>query len=590
MRAATKPNGTIDLFVSKLADALPQNVRVVVHHLSSHPTQCEAIFAAAPGCKPEKTFCESHFVTMSAAPSPTTSEIFLYAIEVLIYTTEHLTTLFVSKADSTGYNRLTHTPKGAPSLIKTISSVLISHLVATRQRAGVQLVVSLFARAQDQYLFPGSIENGDKHVLDDRRLIRWWCGVLDLVVRQWPAKEEELNVSKAKTNLGDTTTVKGYLIAPGCDKYETLSFLPASLNTDPPESKKWTVSHPLREIAINPAYPPRCLIPHFPDDPKARFLDELDDELPEAQPNHSSPAKRHSNGQWKSVKTLEQFWELMAFRQECSSGRLVGFIWVVFTPPDTLLRRLGENPVAIPLRDLREHRMPATSSQLQQQDILPSSSQISELSAETNFLPLAPSTPSAVPPQMSPKPTSKKRRRPLTGPIIPRQPRTKSRSSQSQSEGPEEKTRYYLWPTSSRGQVILSEKDYRRATELLLRLDFADEKVAESSTKRWIDEVAVIAGVRTWGQLVTGKKEWQPQENTSDKINTLNGTMVKKKRKPNTEGRELESGNEALAVNSTEQTNEKFGNPVADRAQDPTSSGVNILSTGLVRKKPKVGN
>ncbi|KAK5240099.1 hypothetical protein LTR16_011110, partial [Cryomyces antarcticus] len=65
------------------------------------------------------------------------------------------------------------------------------------------------------------------------------------------------------------------------------------------------------------------------------FLDELDEELPDASSSqiNVSPKKR-SAGQWKSVKTLEQFWEMMAYRQECSSGRLVGFIWVVFTPSD----------------------------------------------------------------------------------------------------------------------------------------------------------------------------------------------------------------------------------------------------------------
>jgi len=52
----------------------------------------------------------------------------------------------------------------------------------------------------------------------------------------------------------------------------------------------------------------RDVIPVFPDDPKARFLDDL-----------------KTDGQLATT-TLSQFWELMEHRQECSSGRLVGFI------------------------------------------------------------------------------------------------------------------------------------------------------------------------------------------------------------------------------------------------------------------------
>lgn len=66
-------------------------------------------------------------------------------------------------------------------------------------------------------------------------------------------------------------------------------------------------------------------------------MDELDEELTEPPPPpdasvRESPSKGKRPGRWRSVSTLEQFWELMAFRQECSSGRLVGFLWGVFTP------------------------------------------------------------------------------------------------------------------------------------------------------------------------------------------------------------------------------------------------------------------
>ncbi|GJC93019.1 H3 K56 histone acetylation protein KAT11 [Colletotrichum higginsianum] len=80
------------------------------------------------------------------------------------------------------------------------------------------------------------------------------------------------------------------------------------------------ISHYTNEYDWVPA---RCLIPRFPDDPKSRFRDELDEETGKSK-------QLKTTGQWKSVKSLDTFWEMMAYRQECSSGRLTGFIWVVF--------------------------------------------------------------------------------------------------------------------------------------------------------------------------------------------------------------------------------------------------------------------
>ncbi|KAI9877876.1 MAG: hypothetical protein M1830_002584 [Pleopsidium flavum] len=595
-----------DSLIEKLAIALPKDVQFNIHHVSSYPTRCAAIYATPPGSKTEKTYCESHFLTVSRTPSSTTDEVFIYAIEVLIYSTEHLTTLFVSKADSTGYIHLIETPAVVPSLLKTISSTLISHLVETRQRAGIKLVVSLFARAQDQYLFPGSIENSGKHVLDDRGLVRWWCKVLDPVLRQHPA-EEEYKGGDDGWDIVVSTRAKAYLIVPGCDKYETSSFFPPSSKADPPDRKRWSNAHPLRQIATNPSGRPRCLIPHFPDDPKARFLDELDDELPDAQEsqNINNQSKRYNNGQWKSVRTLEQFWELMAFRQECSSGRLVGFLWVVFTPPETLSRRDGQmsgESQASMFPDLSDLAMLPTPLQSQQQDPLSFPPQTPEHSSYADPLPLSPRTSSPIQPQSATKPlpqlsflqSQPKRRpkkRPLTGPIVTRKPRIKGASSRSSSSTQPEKTKHYSWPKSSRGQVVLSEKDYKRAMDLLLRLDFADQKVAASSTTRWVNEVAVIAGMRNWGQLVVGKKEPFAEAFVTNKVNTLNNSTVKKKRKSNdTDGQCTTPSNDGVTMLSTELMRKKPKTADVEKGQGTLSSSINILGSGLVRKKPKTAD
>lgn len=91
----------------------------------------------------------------------------------------------------------------------------------------------------------------------------------------------------------------GKVYIPGVDKYQIKSYYP--------EGEKWEHAPPgAGERGMDILA--RDVIPIFPDDPKARFLDDLKLE-----------------GQI-SAMTLGQFWELMEHRQECSSGRLVGFI------------------------------------------------------------------------------------------------------------------------------------------------------------------------------------------------------------------------------------------------------------------------
>ena len=384
-------------------------------------------------------------------------------------------------------------------------------------------MVSLFARAQDQYLFPGSIENEGKHVLDDRGLVRWWCRVLDPVIRFYSNGSGRSSTSRIETNLDEAsiggTSAKGYLRVPGCDSFETRNFFPNGSKYMHLDSC-WKVGDPLRELGRSPHWPERSLIPRFPDDPKARYVDELDEELPEpaGRAQETSPKSKHA-GQWKSVKSLEQFWEMMAFRQECSSGRLVGFIWGVFVPFGKAFiddRDTFESSLA----SLRQRR---TISNLP----TPGSSQASSSSA-TN---------------------SKGKRLIRTAKELP------------------EKSECYYWPMSSRGEVVLREKDYQRANKLMLHLDYANEDVAAESTKRWIDDVSVMAG-KSWGQIITGKKEPEVdlQVFAEPKSTMLNAGLVRKKKR----GTEDANGNEPSPPGLNDQ------------------NGVNVLSVGLVRKKPKV--
>jgi len=546
--------------LQQLASALPKDINFKIYHLSTPPTRTSALYSAPPGARPDRTYCESHFLSVSITTNSGSNlleplEVLVFAIEILVYSTAYDTTFFVSKADSTGFLQLSNLPKGTPSPLRDISSTFLRHLVKQRQRQNIRSVISLFARAQDQYLFPGSVEYSGKHVLDDRGLVRWWCRVLDPLIKG----------NEAPVGL-DWEKIKGYLVVPGLDTHETMSYLPRATKSS------WTIGHPLQEISrYSTDIPPRCLIPHFPDDPKSRYLDELDDEI--------SKGRNGENGQWKSVKTIDQFWDMMAFRQECSAGRLVGFIWIVFTPVtqqvptesvigdsqttiltidshvwdnDSSIPPIASNP-AFPLT-------PATSFNASGQVISTSS----PLKVDEDGVYSAPQQ--SIRPS---KPRTPKKPK-LSGPIIPRKPRIKTENKNYLLDQPEV-TAYYTWRPEGRGQVIVDESDYKRITELLLRLDFASLDLASSSSSRWINEVrsgAVGQMKDAWGELVTGAKTIQIQSvNGTAGIATLNMGLMRKKRKGTAE-------------------DPKDAQPAASTSEN--SPAVNVLSAGMIRKKAKV--
>ncbi|KAH8592817.1 histone acetylation protein-domain-containing protein [Bisporella sp. PMI_857] len=550
--------------LQKLASTLPKGVNFNIYHLSTPPTKASALYSAPPGARPDRTYCESHFLSASIqAPNQgdasDSAEVLIFAIEILIYSTAHDSTFFVSKADSTGFLHLLNLPKGTPSPLREISTTFLQHLVEQRQRPNIRSVVSLFARAQDQYLFPGSIEYSGKHVLDDRGLVRWWCRVLDPLLG-----DIKINAESASSQW---QSVEGYLVVPGLDTHETRSYIPKGTIAT------WTTGHPLYKITRHSAdVPPRCLIPHFPDDPKARFLDELDEEL--------SKGQDAASGQWKSVKSIDQFWDMMAFRQECSAGRLVGFIWIVFTPvaqyeltqslngdsqnttmtmesqplDSDSFTSIPSQPASLvmPSTSFTASSQPqASSSPIKSRDEFPSASQRSVRSISS---------------------TSSKRRK-LTGPIIARQPRVKTQNKNYLLDYPTSSA-YYEWREEGRGQVIVDESDYKRVTELLLRLDFANLELASSSSTRWISEVrsgAMESMGEAWGQVIMGTKALEiRKENAGAGVNTLSRGLVRTKRKAD--------GDKSKDASSI------------DPALIPASAGapiVNVLSAGMIRKKAK---
>lgn len=126
---------------------------------------------------------------------------------------------------------------------------------------------------------------------------------------------------------------------------------------------------------------------------------------------------------------------------------------------------------------------------------------------------------------------------------------------------------YYYWPKSSRGEVILRQRDYQRAGSLLLRLDYANKSVATDSTRKWIGDVAERAGLKIWGRHVMGKKATAAKRDpiTDAKPAMLNAGLMRKKKRP---AEDMNGG----AVEAGSETKE---------------SGINTLSVEPVKKKVK---
>lgn len=571
--------------LSRLAKVLPKGHKFTINHLSTPPTRTDALYSAPPDARPDRTYRESHFLAVSvdatarlassSSPSSpltpgaahdsgsTGRQVLVLGLEIYIFTTAWASTFFVSKADSTGYLSLLNLPKGTPSPIREISSAFISYLVEQRRRDNVQTIVSLFARAQNQYLFPGSVENKDKHVLDDRGLVRWWCRVLNSMMETQNTHEDKIFRPSNKT--GNWEDIKAYLVVPGLDAYELRAFLPRT----PTASSSWVLGHPLERIShFAREYdwvPPRCLVPKFPDDPKSRFRDELDLEA-------SKSAQYEEKGLWRSATTMDQFWEMMAFRQECSSGHMTGFIWVVLEPygwaeQNTIAASSPTNSLVTPSTSFDGSQATQPSTPPRRREVpLGSTPKTSPLKSA-----MTPGSTQQTPTKQSPsksKAGAKAKRPVLKGPIIPRLPRVKRHARNYVPDIPVS-TSYYYWPPEGRGTRIAAEADYKRSVDLLTKLDFETLELASASTRRWISEVG---GGQKWAMEVVGRRPATaaPNATASSAINNMANLVRKKER----------------AVTGNEASGDKSGSgPVS--APAPSASAQGGVTMLLARKKPK---
>ncbi|CUS07036.1 unnamed protein product [Tuber aestivum] len=576
-----------DPLASHLSSLLPAILSLKLYHISTPPSRHFPLFSSPPGRDPHRTTLESHFLVLSH------ENVLVFAIEVLIYTIprQHTRTFFVSKADSSGYlpsnvSSFTTEAGERKSTLRTISTAFIKYLFDTARRADPHLTatISLFARSQSQYLFPNSAENDRKHVLTDQGLIAWWGKVLDPVLQEYASSGG-----------------KGYLLVPGFDAGQTRSMIPGVADG----GVKWTNGHPFK-LNLDNDVSVREVIPHFPDDPKARYLDELNGVAGSKDSGIGGGGKvKERAAGWRDIKTIEQFWELMSFRQECSLGRCVGFLWLVVEgiKKERRMTCAGLGGEGVPEDEVVLSPTSATGLTFSE-NILgmaatasSGSSSSQEMSPIESIGPLDSITTSLPPPMDTPTPAPT----PPSQPSSPRKRRTSSTASFQTSKKKLRALSFSSTTTTSTATPLipslltLDEKAYAKTIDSLLNhSDFGDIVSAKRGSRKWIESVQPGAAEKgDWGVGIVGQVkaiENAKEENGQGAgtrnvaVNTLSAGLVRRKSSTPSNGVNLLG---AGLVRKKSKVAEDGKLPGVSEEQK--QNGVNMLPTNLVRKKPKVG-
>ncbi|OQO15139.1 hypothetical protein B0A48_00521 [Cryoendolithus antarcticus] len=519
-----------------LAGALPKDFNCRMRYIHTSPKPCDPLFSAPPGEDPERTKLASYFLTISTPSLSSANGFeyrdaghhFVFAMEILVYSTRRLITMFVSKADSTGY-----LPRRHPSPVRVIATTFLKWLSDRLRHPRKRLVISLFARSQPTYLFPGSAKTGKKHILTGHQLTSWWVRVLDSMIRQ-----------KADVPNQDRDW-QGYITVPNFNGMaEVRRFLPPD-NVSSSAKPRWKRGDPLQELAITrglpETVPTRCLLPRFPDDPKGRFIQDLDDEVGLTEDTVTASPSKKKQGVWLSVKNLDTFWTVMEARQECSSGQVVGFLWLIEE------RRQDEASCSGTTRAHVQSSQSTGMNDSQTYDIQQNESQPSQTSQSS----------------IGSQASSQKRRGRLTGPITARQPRLKGGSSNISATS---EPSFGLINDKSDGPMLTSE-GYDCAMQILLQLDFSSAEGAAQSTAKWVSEVS--------GMVALTPESWVVEVCGTAEITALSD--------------QAQNGNGALATNDLGSLVRKKKRKVDD-SLEPTIAAVDeasLINTLVGRKKLK---
>lgn len=254
---------------------LTQESTFEIHDIASNLFQC-----SAPLVKEHngETYCRHRLILIS-----TETEGFLCGLESYEYVLskkdndhEDRHIVYISKVDTTT------TLKKYQGLTGRVVQSYITSLPAYSS-------VFVFARAQPQYLFAKSAENMSKSILDDRVLVSWWLSVLNKV----------------------SIKCKGWWSVPGIDD------VASALIEVGARKRGWKSSENI-EWSYGTSYPPdadaREVIPRFEDDAKSRLLKSMDND---------------------EETTVADFWNLLAFGEECGSGKITGFFELQLQEPAT---------------------------------------------------------------------------------------------------------------------------------------------------------------------------------------------------------------------------------------------------------------
>jgi regulator of Ty1 transposition protein 109 len=297
------------------------------------------------------------------------------ALEAFVFTIPQTasTLIYISKVDSTGYAPTLKTPTPRqPALTKTLLQAFLTYNLSKETAPTPRVFVQLFARSQNQYLFPNSIEGGAKRVIGGARLCGWWKTLFEDVV------DETIGRQAPDESQHSRPTYHLTYILPSYEEAEAKGIVGRS-KKPLPAGIEWQYLPPyhpstpstLNDLSSGTNLTIASLIPTFSDDPKARFLTEILEEgalddtsrrtAQSSQPTGdegSHPAKRRRLGATSSLSEIkkarkedheearadharilekvsyDEFWERMGFRQECASGDVTGFFGISMTPSD----------------------------------------------------------------------------------------------------------------------------------------------------------------------------------------------------------------------------------------------------------------
>lgn len=309
-----------EILVDKLKSDLPGYRKLKVCTLISNPTHCKPplypysqdLLSNPPFQKLLITFAELN---------DNDSLVFTCSTEIHVYHLDKKFLIYVSKVDTTGYGK-------SPSPL----NVAIESVLEYYNKMDENIVwVSVFARAQHAYLFPNSDKNDKKRVLSDSQLQKWW-----------------------KLTLNNLNFDKKWFFLPGYTKDEASSILKCD--------NGWIYGNPYQSLDFNNFDNKLSnLIPNFDDDPKSRFLEELANSIEALDGRSLKKVKRNTHSIDDKIEkkrdqstalnstTLDEFWERLGFRQECSSGRVTGFFYLSLKKDNEIISKPNEKLISIEL-------------------------------------------------------------------------------------------------------------------------------------------------------------------------------------------------------------------------------------------------